>query len=174
MTSSSTRHLLFGLAGVAIVASSSCKTKPNWQAFELNGLKMEVPVTPAPSKAAVPESVASVMEEFKMWTGHWSDGEMNLAYSRYRQPANLRGAFDGAVSGLKTVLTDLEVKDTPVDINGRSAIEGRATFVINGKKGTGYLLSIVDGNQLWQIQLIGPGGTLGGAEDKIKASLKFN
>ena len=165
---------MFGLAGVAALVTSSCQPKANWQTFNAAGLKLDVPATPEDTHTPIPEAIASVTDDFKLWQCHGDDCEIAISHGAYKQPANLQGAAEGAISGIKSKLADLKVKDTsPVTVSGHEGIEAHVTYSAAGNNLDGSIFTFTDGPKLWQVQVLSTKGSSEKVAARVKASMKF-
>ena len=149
--------------------------------FDVAGLTLLLPGHPHDEKLDLPQGAGQLVEAFESY--NFTDPSINIGISRavYRsQDANLDGAADGAISGVRNLsgvkLFNESKSETVVD--GLAGREMKMTYMNGQFQMNQFGLVFSRGRECWQIQIIGEGlqnrAALENLKDAVFGSIKVS
>ncbi|BDS05749.1 hypothetical protein NT6N_07890 [Oceaniferula spumae] len=160
--------LILPAAALMIMPLTSCKDshtassgadhgKHHLATYEVAGLKLELPSSPAIGDVTLPESAKPLLESFQTYKSTDGTTRVDIVHAKYKsQDASVDGAADGAVAQLRAFpdVQSLSVNKNPVTVAGLAGRELELNYVKGGHPIHHHVLVFVRGNEMWQIQVI--------------------
>lgn len=137
--------------------SNSEKNSHKDNVYEVHGIQIKLPKAPKSKSVNLPVQAMVMVNELHMYEVQSGSSVINITHAISKSDFNIDGSAEGAVSQVKSRpdVSSFESNIEKFSIDHLQARRAKLTFNSSGHSVVQHMLICANGNEWWQVQVIG-------------------